>query len=66
MIGPALIRFALEAAAEIHRTAPLAGVEVVAKSADTERFYRRYGFEPLSKRSGHMYLPIATVLQVVE
>jgi GNAT superfamily N-acetyltransferase len=65
-LGELLLLGALRMAARIAESVGVFAVEVVAKNERAERFYRRYGFEPLPGNELNLYLTLATVRKLLE
>lgn len=64
-LGEALLFDALRRTVQIGTDLGIVAVEVWAKSDRARDFYQKYGFESLIDDRQHLYLPLATVEQVL-
>ena len=65
-VGELLLLDAMERCLSLSRQVASAGIVVDSKDDSAERFYLRYGFVPLSKVAGRLFLPMGTVEELFE
>jgi len=65
-IGKILVVAAMRKFLEIHNTAGGIGLFVDAKDPDAKRYYEQFGFVQLPSNELQLFLPVATIRQVLE
>ena len=65
-LGINLLKDAFERIMDISALSAVRGIEVIAKTDEIARFYKKYGFVQLKDQKKSLYLPISSVVKTLD